>query len=185
MISFKYLTMLVLGAALTTASPAINTARASSDAAAPYFAYGTGVNGLPLWYGDGVAYLGKFHPSNVTNSANVTLTLSDKSIKTVVNKTNSADPDVGSSLLYINTVSGAFSEVGFTNDSSTDEHTTTGFGLLGTMLVWENSKGDLDSSWYAEPVTEDQTVYKLLWNTDLVSSDTAVAVVLKKTPPPS
>lgn len=37
-----------------------------------FYAYGTNMSGVPIFYGDGLAYIGTGHPANITEATNVT-----------------------------------------------------------------------------------------------------------------
>jgi hypothetical protein len=119
------------------------------------------------------------------------VSISDSSLTAQPIAHNGTTPSIGSPKLYIDTTSGSFAQAGFANDSSAAltnaTTTTTGFGFFGTMLTWANSDDKLESSWYAEPLDGDGSVWKLLWNTDVdIASDAAVvAVVLKDKAPTS
>lgn len=118
---------------------------------------------------------------------NPPVSMSGSSLTAQAVANTSTDPSIGSPKLYIDSTSGSFAQVGFTNDSTTSESiTTTGFTFLGTMLMWENDDGDLESSWYAEPLDQEGSVWKLLWNTDVdITSDSSVETVVLKNKAPT
>ncbi|PSR74297.1 hypothetical protein BD289DRAFT_487440, partial [Coniella lustricola] len=74
MFAVKYFAPLALSVSMATAGPTPNSVRAASASttSGSVYAYGSGINGLPLWYGNGMAYLGPSQPANMTNAANIT-----------------------------------------------------------------------------------------------------------------
>jgi len=71
MFSRELLASLALSFGLTSARVA-NFTRATSSSLGQFYAYGTDIPGLPLFCGDGIAYIGTQSPPRVANATNVT-----------------------------------------------------------------------------------------------------------------
>lgn len=87
--------------------------------------------------------------------------------------------------LFINNSSGSFEPAGFisaSEASGNDSITTAGFQTYGAYLMWLDSNDKLQSQWWAEETSTDG-IYRVLWNTDGVESDSAIPVAIKSTKP--
>ncbi|KAK4546389.1 hypothetical protein LTR36_002066 [Oleoguttula mirabilis] len=146
------------------------------------YGYATNISGLPLFYGDGVAYIGNVRPQNISFATNVTFAEVDEQlVASPTNLTLTTDGNWTTPRLFIDQTAGAFDSAGFTTSSNTTV-TTTGFTLFGTLLVWESTAGLLESKWYATP-TDQEGLWYLKWNVDNVLAMSAVPLVLKNLAP--
>ncbi|EME47348.1 hypothetical protein DOTSEDRAFT_166318 [Dothistroma septosporum NZE10] len=146
-----------------------------------FYGYGSGIKGLPLFYSDGTAYLGRSAPSHAAVATNITLVqnASDKSF--TANPTNTSITSAGnwtSPTLFVDNSEGAFAAAGFASVANSSI-TNTGFEVWGTLLVWISTSGDITTKWYAEPIDSQNLTYVLKWNVDNVWTDTATPVVIK------
>lgn len=89
--------------------------------------------------------------------------------------------------LYIVPTTGSFAQAGFVsasdNSSAPDGAVTTGFTWYGSTVAYAASDSDYQSMFWAN-VTEDPSVWELIWNaasTDLPTG--SFPVTLKKTAP--
>ncbi|KAL9084161.1 MAG: hypothetical protein Q9165_008209 [Trypethelium subeluteriae] len=150
------------------------------------YGYGTNISGLPLFYGDGVAYLGQNAPSSVSTAMNLTFLHPSTSNKSVIadpldsNTTDSTPPS-----LFINAVPNAVEPAGFiTVDNTTNSTTETDFIIFGSALYFKNSSGPIQAQFYASPTDTDGT-YVLKWNTNNIVESDSVPVTVKNIAPPA
>jgi hypothetical protein len=58
---------------------------------------------------------------------------------------------------------------------------TTGFSIFGTQVVYYDSDSQILSQFWAQ-TTDDESVWRVVWNSDGEAEDDSVPVVLKSTP---
>ncbi|KAF2231012.1 hypothetical protein EV356DRAFT_535836 [Viridothelium virens] len=150
------------------------------------YGYGTNIGGLPLFYGDGIAYLGKNAPSNVSLAMNVTfLHPSSSNMSVIADPLNSNTTILTPPSLFINAAPNAVEPAGFiTLDNTTNSTTETDFTIFGSALYFKNSSGPIQAQFYASPTDTDGT-YVLKWNTNNIVESNSVPVTLKNIAPPS
>ncbi|KAM0724315.1 hypothetical protein Q7P37_000197 [Cladosporium fusiforme] len=180
MISSSIVWSIALAAALVNAADE----PPSSTPLGSLYAYGTGIDGLPIIYSDGVAVLGWGVPSFADVATNVSFTQSNSSLTAQPNSTD-LENEWSNSLLYIDTHPGGMSDVGFTTSSNTS-YTTTGFDFWGRQLLWlgEDESAGVGRSFWASPMVGNDEFYKLFWNADNQAISDSVPVVIKRLPPP-
>ncbi|RDW73026.1 hypothetical protein BP6252_06933 [Coleophoma cylindrospora] len=143
------------------------------------FAYGGDgtIDGLPVFYSDGLAYAGWKTPSGSSVNTNITVAQTSSSL-TIASRNNST-PLNGTSLLYIDVSSAAYSAVGFTATDAAPTKMTTGFIFYGSWAMWEDSAGKITSLFYATP-TAQEGLYLLKWNQGVVDDGKSISISLKK-----
>ncbi|TVY29639.1 hypothetical protein LHYA1_G001017 [Lachnellula hyalina] len=175
--------------ALAGLSSAATTKRATVSTT--LFAYGAGTNGAPVFYSDGLAYIGQtgFASPNGTQT-NITFAIDRTSTTTPWPITaNSTSVTFNSTLdLYIVPTNGTFTQVGFAANSSVPTGgVTTGFGWYGKSVAYAASDSDYQLRFWATNTTT-TGIYALYWNDNTATSDTpegAFPVAIKSTPPPT
>ncbi|RDW79787.1 hypothetical protein BP6252_04425 [Coleophoma cylindrospora] len=156
------------------------------------YAYGGATNGAPVFYDNGMAYIGwQPESSTDTTATNITFTV-DSSDTTVpwtiaANRTgqsNTTSPFSGSPMLYIVPTSGAFEQAGFVTNSSSAPTgaVTTGFAWFGTSVAYAASETDYQLMFTAVETGTDN-LWKLYWNVNGTRYANSTAVTLKSTPP--
>lgn len=160
MISFS--TTLAALCAVQLASARVVLHSRATTSVGTLYGYGANLTGLPLFYGDGIAYLGNQPPADVVTVTNLTcepasvLFLRFELIRAVSITSDGAL--VGKTLdrslvqpvetdLFIDQATGAFVSAGFTAPTNTSV-TITGFELFGRLLVWQSSSGEIRSKWW-------------------------------------
>jgi len=141
------------------------------------YAYGTGISGLQVYFGDNLAYLGNPEPIKVPRISNLTFTTTSNEQVSVSSASGQWSAD-NNPVLYINP--NGFSQAGFvfSNDTTYDNQTTTGFSWYGTDLGWYTADWDFQLLFWAVETSVDG-LYKLYWNPDSATYTTGTAVVLK------
>ncbi|TVY46607.1 hypothetical protein LOCC1_G001842 [Lachnellula occidentalis] len=155
------------------------------------FAYGSNTNGAPVFYADGLAYIGQtgltsFNgtQTNITFAVDLTSTTTPWPITA-----NSTSVTFNETLdLYIVPTNGSFTQVGFaTNTSVPTGGVTTGFGWYGKSVAYAASESDYQLRFWAANTTT-TGVYALYWNDNTAVTepiDGAFPVAIKSTPPPN
>jgi hypothetical protein len=89
--------------------------------------------------------------------------------------------------LYIIPTNGSFAQVGFvssTNASSLPTGAvTTGFSWFGKNAAYDDPSGALNLFYWAEPVTETDGLWRLMWNQAGTPTNGSVPITLKSTAP--
>ncbi|TVY21456.1 hypothetical protein LARI1_G000618 [Lachnellula arida] len=187
---FPSLAALLALTGLSNAATLQSTRRATTSI--PLYAYGStaNTNGLPVFYADGLAYIGQtgLDSTNGTQT-NITFTLDRSSTTTPWTITaNSTTVTFNETLdLYIVPTSGSFTQVGFsTNTSLPTGAVTTGFGWYGKSVAYATNSSEYELSFWASNTTT-TGVYGLYWNANTaVGNDNptgAFPVAIKSTPP--
>ncbi|KAI5851627.1 hypothetical protein DFP73DRAFT_629058 [Morchella snyderi] len=182
----SFLSVILIGLEIVSAAAIGSVKRQTTDTTFGLYAYNKNITGLPVFYGDGIAYIGNVLPANLTNeSVNVTFTPQTSDSTTWTASPNTTDVEWSTSpYLYINPASGAFDSVGFVNSTS-DLPTgavTSGFFFYGQSVMYQGSSGSMDAKFWAEP-TSQKDLWILKWNSDGTSQGQSIPVVLKSTPP--
>ncbi|KAF2807958.1 uncharacterized protein BDZ99DRAFT_464860 [Mytilinidion resinicola] len=149
------------------------------------YAYGTDITpGLPLFYGDGKAYIGTSTPSWLSEGVNITLTSTDDDTTFVAAPSSSSTNWTTTPMMYIDTTSDAFQPVGFTstNSSLSDGQVTSGFGLYGGWAMHLADDGTVEMGFYAVE-TNVTDVYEVLWNAATATPTTGTAIALRTIAP--
>ncbi|CRG86508.1 hypothetical protein PISL3812_03514 [Talaromyces islandicus] len=133
------------------------------------YAYGSNISGSEVFYCQGIAKIGAVshaHSSNVSNVyfyeehgtfiANPNVTSTTARIAASESNTSWAGLK-----LYIPNTSGQ--PLGFTAGNSSGEITTGDWHFYGEYAFIENSAGQLESRFFAQP-TDNDGVYNILWN---------------------
>lgn len=176
------------------------------------YTYGGTLGGLNVFYADGLAYVGSASPAGASVASNITckfkspflqfpssqsiLTLTfhsqvneDPSDDTVAwtitaNSTNASSID--GMQLYITPTSGSFTQVGFVTSTNTSLPTgavTTGFSWFGKNAAYDDPSGAVNLFYWAEPVSDTDGLWRLMWNQAGTPSNGSVPVTLKNTAP--
>ncbi|KAI6788565.1 hypothetical protein KC360_g8510 [Hortaea werneckii] len=152
------------------------------------YAYGSGIDGLPVISSDGIAVIGWGQPAVATTATNLTFTHVNSSLIAEPNNTTVAS-NWTTPLLCIETQPGAKSDVTFASSdiSPTDTRTCSDFEFYGRQLLWMGSDEDagVGRSFWASPLNGSSEFYKLFWNSDNTAMEGTVPVAIKKMPPPS
>ncbi|KAI9641844.1 hypothetical protein NHQ30_009711 [Ciborinia camelliae] len=186
------LTLCGYSTALPSSSNAIDKRTAASDVT--LFAYGANINGKPVFYSDGKAYIGTTPPTGASDSVNVTFTTENIHSATEkwtisANITSGATaPFTDSSLsLYIIPTANSFEQVGFASATAVPTGgVTEGFILFGKQLAYEASKSDIEVQFWAKSVSGTDT-WGLYWysDADMAELEGSIPVVIKTMPPTS
>ncbi|KAI9688105.1 MAG: hypothetical protein M1822_001611 [Bathelium mastoideum] len=177
--------VLFVGANAALANGAAVLRNRDTETVGQLFAYGADIEGLPVFYGDGVAYIGNSAPSGIDVARNVTFYHPSSSNMSLI-----ADPTESvnawpSPALYVNDAPDTFAPVGFIDSESSKNATTeTNFLIFGSVVSYEDSSGTLHSQFYATSTSVNGT-YKLMWNTNNTFEADSTPVVLKNLSPPS
>ncbi|KAJ5802350.1 uncharacterized protein N7503_004800 [Penicillium pulvis] len=137
--------------------------RSSSSESYSLYAYGDGVGGLPLYYSEGNAVVGKNAPANATE---VTFSPSSSGGSMVGNPANSTSTKSSFSdqELFVPSSDSTSTQVGFTsNSTATDDEVTNKFVWYGHFLLVEEESGEYTSLFYVKK-TSNEDVYSLQWN---------------------
>ncbi|KAI9836050.1 MAG: hypothetical protein M1819_001661 [Sarea resinae] len=175
--------------------------RADDAASFSLYAYGSDIEGLPIFYGDGVAYTGYATPPNVSQALNVTcqhnvLSFSSSSLTAPVAPApndstafqispNSSANWTSKPRLAINIAPDAFDPVKFLSPNATlsDDQIASGFRIYGKDLAYLNSSsGKLQEAFWASN-TSQSGAWVLRWNVGGQSHDGSVPVVVKTMAP--
>jgi len=151
-------------------------------------AAGDGPNGAPIFYADGLAYLGTTgSPSWTSVATNVTFILDpdDTTSAWTIQPNSTSVTFNATESIYIVPTSGEFTQVGFasSNDSLPTGAVTTGFSFYGTAVAYAASESDYELMFWAN-ATNTSGIYALYWNAG--SNDTldgAFPVTIKTTAP--
>ncbi|KAH8648703.1 hypothetical protein BX600DRAFT_518062 [Xylariales sp. PMI_506] len=161
------------------------------------YAYGEGFGGLPVFYWNGLAYLGNASLANDTEAATVIFSRSSSDSTTMVGSPiiqpgqGSPSPSWSNVTYYIPADGSATHQTGFnsadTSDGS-DSIITDGFVFYGGTAAWEADNGQLETMWYAVPF-EDTEIWMLNWDQAGDAADDKVGVslrtVMPSMPPPN
>ncbi|KAL3424248.1 hypothetical protein PVAG01_03529 [Phlyctema vagabunda] len=158
------------------------------------YAYGGQTNGAPVFYDNGLAYIGfGAADSTDTTATNITFTVDSNDNTTpwyiTANSTSSSTNSTvisGSPMFYINPSEGAFEQAGFVTNSSDlpTGASTAGFSFFGTSVAYAKSDSDYELMFSAVD-TNTTGVWALYWNSDGSVHDGATPITLKTTAPPS
>ncbi|KAF4629955.1 hypothetical protein G7Y89_g8183 [Cudoniella acicularis] len=155
------------------------------DTGISLYAYGSDTNGAPVFYSEGLAYIGQKGLDDVTRvQTNITFggDSSDSSVPWPIYANSSTVTFNETLYMYILPSSGAFSQVGFaTNSSLPDGAVDTGFAWFGTSVAYAASESDYELMFWGLNTTTDG-VYGLYWNGGAIT-DGAFPITLKSTPP--
>ncbi|KAF2495701.1 hypothetical protein BU16DRAFT_510716 [Lophium mytilinum] len=168
------------------------------------YAYGKNITpGLPLFYGDGKAYIGTSTPSWVSEGVNITrkpflhfkllpfwiylippVTSTDDDTTFVAAPASTSTNWTTTPMMYINTSSDAFQPIGFTstNSSLSDGQVSSGFGLYGGWAMHLADDGTVEMSFYAVE-TNVTDVYEVMWNAATATPTTGTAIALRTMAP--
>ncbi|KAH6714083.1 hypothetical protein DL95DRAFT_449242 [Leptodontidium sp. 2 PMI_412] len=152
------------------------------------YTYGGTLGGLNVFYADGLAYVGSASPAGASVASNITFN-EDPSDDTVAwtitaNSTNASSID--GMQLYITPTSGSFTQVGFVTSTNTSLPTgavTTGFSWFGKNAAYDDPSGAVNLFYWAEPVSDTDGLWRLMWNQAGTPSNGSVPVTLKNTAP--
>ncbi|KAA8569551.1 hypothetical protein MFRU_004g03040 [Monilinia fructicola] len=189
------LTLAGLSAATPSPSDTLNErdTTAATVSGLGIYAYGSDINGQPVFYSDGNAYIGSVAPPGAGESVNITFSTTDPTSTTSVwsisaNTTsdNGTLPFPNNSLsFYIVPTNGSFERAGFGSSNTTlpTGSVTEGFVLYGKQIAYKTSAGELELQFWAA-ATNATGVWGLYWNSAGSAIDGAFPVVLKTTAPP-
>ncbi|KAI1407057.1 hypothetical protein F5Y13DRAFT_183688 [Hypoxylon sp. FL1857] len=148
------------------------------------YAYGDGIGGAPVFTtGDG-AFIGTASRVDDTEAAPVQFEVgTDESLLGNPNTTASDSSPTWSNLtFYVPDTTTSSHQVEFTNSTSDINRSISGFVFYGQFLLHKNTKGDLQTLWYALP-TDTDGVWSLNWNSTGDDTEGQVVVTLKATAP--
>ncbi|QKX53199.1 uncharacterized protein TRUGW13939_00275 [Talaromyces rugulosus] len=133
------------------------------------YAYGTNISGSQVFYSQGIAQIGDVRYANSSNVSNVyfyeesgkfianpNITSTTASLK--ASESNTTWTDLS---FYIPKSSGQ--PLGFTTNINSAEVTTGSWHFYGEYAFIENSAGQLESHFFAQP-TDVDGVYNILWS---------------------
>ncbi|QSZ36688.1 hypothetical protein DSL72_006569 [Monilinia vaccinii-corymbosi] len=156
------------------------------------YAYGSDINGQPVFYSDGNAYIGSVAPPGTGTSVNITFSTTDTSsphsvwsisANTTSSGDSSAPPFPDNSLSFYIVPNGTFTAAGFgSNASLPSGSVTSGFILFGKQIAYKGDDGKLLLQFWAA-ATNATGVWGLYWNAAGAAIDGAFPVVLKTTAP--
>ncbi|KAI1473145.1 uncharacterized protein F4812DRAFT_454961 [Daldinia caldariorum] len=174
---------LILGIPIAIAAGSPVLVERAPTSAFGLFAYGDGIGGAPLFTtGDG-AFIGTATHSNDSQAAQVEfIANSDNSLVANPNTTAANDPTWSNLTFSVPNTTSSSHQVGFSNSTSDDNRSGSGFVFYGDFLLHKETSGDLQSMWYAVPSGQDN-IWTLNWNYTDDDTDGKVLVTLKTTPP--
>ncbi|KAI4608087.1 hypothetical protein J4E83_009270 [Alternaria metachromatica] len=148
---------------------AVLGARKRDVASTPFqlYAYSEDIGGLPLFYADGLAYLGEPALSNSTDAAVVTFTI-DANKHFIGNPnatTATGEPTWSNTALFIPSSSSVDRRVGFLPPNNGTGNTTTqtsGFAFYGSTVMLYGEDGTVATSFYG--MKAENGLYELHWN---------------------
>jgi len=155
------------------------------------YAYGTGFAG-PVFYADGLAYVGSKAPTGTTTASNITFTPSTSNAKIwlaslespLISQSGSsaAAASASDSVFYIDPSSGAFNQSGFAPVAQVpDDAEYEGWLFYGNYVEWlPGDEGTLLAQFWGLEIEGEEDVWKLMWNSDSKDYEGAVPVVVKK-----
>jgi len=149
-------------------------------------AYGGEANGAPVFYGDGLAYIGNTLPTSWPGPlSSITFTSESRSTTTPWNITfaeNVPDSSITYSMYIVSTSTSA-SQVGFapSNEEVPAGGTMIGFTWFGKEVAYATSS-KLKMQFWAS-ATNTTGVWALYWNENAASFDDAFPVTLKSIAP--
>ncbi|KAE9378162.1 hypothetical protein N431DRAFT_399624 [Stipitochalara longipes BDJ] len=152
----------------------------STESGVSLFVYGTdtggdGPNGGPIFYVDGLAYVGTtIAPSWATVATNITFTLDPDSTTTAwtISPNSSTVTFNSTESMYIIPTTGSFTQVGFSSSTDTlpTDAVTTGFTFFGTNVAYAASDSNYELMFWAS-ATNTSGVYALYWNAAASTDD--------------
>ncbi|KAI1249105.1 hypothetical protein MGN70_008714 [Eutypa lata] len=180
MVAFSSLALLWAPLAIAATPPPL-IVRGSLPDSFGLYAYGTGIGGAPVFYSDGLAYLGDPREIGGTVSDFVLFKASDESLVGNQNAT-SGTPSWSNVTFYVPTTSASSHQTGFiTNSTASSNVSTSGFTFYGGVCM-HTDDGALTTLWYAAP-TDTDGVWTLNWNSTDDTTDGQVIVSLKTKAP--
>ncbi|KAI8932084.1 hypothetical protein NX059_010970 [Plenodomus lindquistii] len=146
------------------------------------FAYGPKFGGLPLFYADGYAYVGRIEEANSTDAAIVSFTANDDTTWTgAPNATNSTStiPSWSNVTFFVPNAGSLDTRIGFlpANATPTSNETTTHFRFYGSTATLIGNGGNMETLWYSLQIS--QHVHALYWND---TSSGQIPVILRNKP---
>ncbi|KAM3084157.1 hypothetical protein ACMFMG_001743 [Clarireedia jacksonii] len=167
--------LLLIYGALTASAATINKRDAFH-----LYAYGTGIGGLPVYYSDGLAYVGNSVPNGSKVHTNITFTPATNN-DWVITPTSSNVTISNSPVLYIEPSTFSLTNVGFTDIGKGE---TSGFLLFGNWAMWKGyDSKQLASNFYATPVEGCDGVFSLMWNEGQQDDGISISVAVRKLAP--
>ncbi|KAH8588999.1 hypothetical protein B0O99DRAFT_342394 [Bisporella sp. PMI_857] len=172
-------------------SMAWNRRRDTTGSGISLYAYGGGTNGAPVFYDNGLAYIG--YPALSSASTNITFTVDTNAAAdpwyiaaNTTDSVNSTAAFTGSPMFYIVPTDGSFEQAGFAANASAVPAggKTTGFSWFGTSVAFAGSESDFEMAFWAVN-TNTTGIWSLYWSKNNTNVDNSVSIVLKSTPPVS
>ncbi|KAI0120796.1 hypothetical protein F4776DRAFT_665424 [Hypoxylon sp. NC0597] len=148
------------------------------------YAYGDGIGGSPVFTtGDG-AFIGNASQVDSTEAATVQFEVgTDDTLLGNPNTTATDSTPTWSNLTFnVPDATNSSHQVEFTNSTSVNDKSVTGFVFYGQFLLHKATDGDLKTLWYVLP-TDTDGVWSLNWNSTGDESEGQVIVTLKATAP--
>ncbi|KAI2607871.1 hypothetical protein GGR54DRAFT_643951 [Hypoxylon sp. NC1633] len=148
------------------------------------YGYGRGIGGAPVFTSGDRAYIGDASRLNDAEAAPVLFAVStDNSLLGNPNTTATQNSPSWSNLSFdVPEATSADHEVSFSNSSSTNDRSSSGFIFYGDFCLHKSTDGSLKSLWYALP-TKYAGVWYLDWNSTDDNTEGQVMLTLKATPP--
>ncbi|KAG9187947.1 hypothetical protein G6011_01870 [Alternaria panax] len=155
----------------------------SSSATFQLYAYGDGFGGLPLYYVDGLAYIGD--PSVANSSEAAVVIFSMDSNHHFIGNPNVTDGDVAPSwsnvTLFVPEPSSGDKRVGFLPPNDGTGNTTThtsGFAFYGSTAMLHGDDGSISTA-FSSIKSQKTGMYELFWN----DTEGAIPLTLRRTAP--
>ncbi|KAL3424484.1 hypothetical protein PVAG01_03765 [Phlyctema vagabunda] len=146
------------------------------------YAYGTNISGLPILYGDGLAYIGAEESSNLSSLTwEISNTGTEPWNVTTSDGSNSNSSTAAS--FYIIDDGTSFAAAGFlsANTTTTTNMSTTGFSMFGGQVI-HIADSMYEAQFWAQATAQDG-VWSLMWNADGSTQVDSVPVAVKTLPP--
>lgn len=150
------------------------------------YAYGSEADGAPVFYSNGLAYIGLQAPTWSGTSTNITFnTDSSNTTAPWTIDANSTTVSFNKTLeLYIVPTTSSYTQVGFVSTTGTAPTgaVTTGFAFFGTQVAYAASESNYELLFWATS-TNETGIYGLYWNAAGSPTNGSFPVVIKTTPP--
>jgi len=176
--------VLLLGLMSSVAAVAVPQATPKQGQTFQLFAYGNGgFSGYPVFYHDGMAYVGLPPSSGTTTDTSITFT-TDQSNPTSwsVAPNNDSLSFTDPTHFYI-VPSGAMTSTGFAIDGAAPSGAvTSGFGFMGTQVIYTTSSGDVLANFWVTP-TGTENLWQLKWNAQGSDEPGSTPATVKKVGP--
>ncbi|CZR67929.1 uncharacterized protein PAC_17828 [Phialocephala subalpina] len=157
--------------------------RSTSGGDITLYAYGGETNGAPVFYSDGLAYIG-YSESNTAANITFTISANASSEPWYISQNTTSSPNTtsvftGTPFFYI--IPDGYQQAGFAKNSSVvpSGAATTGFRFYGSAVAYSS---ELEQAFWAVD-TNTTGIYALYWGLVNSNVENSTSIILKSTPP--